>query len=209
MVAAVNPDMFVGAVVDRIQNALYQRVHGFKRRQLVVLTKAVVLYARHQKNIRRSIVVLVCIGLLSRLRQMIKLTTSQRKLTDAKSGGPRQKAQLDRQFFENMQRLVGIAIPGLLSKEFGMLVAHTVLLVFRTFLSVVVATLDGQIVSSLVRLRGREFLVGIAKWMGMAVPATLTNSLLGYVQTMLAIRFRQNLTEHVHAKYLANNTYYA
>ncbi|KAJ2837698.1 ATP-binding cassette long-chain fatty acid transporter pxa2, partial [Coemansia erecta] len=208
MVAAVNTDMFVGAVVDRIQNALYQRVHGFKRRQLVVLTKAVMLYARHQKNIRRSIVVLVCIGLISRLRQMIKLTTSERKPKDVKSGS-RQKAQLDRQFFENMRRLVGIAIPGLLSKEFGMLVAHTVLLIFRTFLSVVVATLDGQIVSSLVRLQGREFLVGIAKWMGMAVPATLTNSLLGYVQTMLAIRFRQNLTEHVHAKYLANNTYYA
>ncbi|KAJ2245479.1 ATP-binding cassette long-chain fatty acid transporter pxa2, partial [Coemansia sp. RSA 454] len=179
MVAAVNTDMFVGAVVDRIQNALYQRVHGFKRRQLVVLTKAVVLYARHQKNIRRSIVVLVCIGLISRLRQMIKLTTSERKPKDVKSGS-RQKAQLDRQFFENMRRLVGIAIPGLLSKEFGMLVAHTVLLIFRTFLSVVVATLDGQIVSSLVRLQGREFLVGIAKWMGMAVPATLTNSLLGY-----------------------------
>ncbi|KAJ2828887.1 ATP-binding cassette long-chain fatty acid transporter pxa2, partial [Coemansia erecta] len=181
MVAAVNTDLFVGAVADRIQNALYQPVHNFKRRQLVVLTKAVMLYARHQKNIRRSIVALVCIGLIDRLRRMVKLTTSERRLardTDAKNGGTRRGAQLDRQFLENMRRLVGIAIPGLLSREFGMLAAHTVLLVFRTFLSVVVAALDGQIVSSLVRLRGREFLVGIAKWMGMAVPATLTNSLL-------------------------------
>ncbi|KAJ2676918.1 ATP-binding cassette long-chain fatty acid transporter pxa2 [Coemansia sp. RSA 1085] len=210
MIAKANPDMFVGAVVDRVQDALYKHVHNFKQRQLVILTKAVVVYARHQKTVQRSIVVLVCIGLIDRLRRMIKLATSERQpVKDPQGHHIRKGAQLNKQFFENMQRLVAIAIPGLLSKEFGMLVAHTTLLVFRTILSVVVAALDGQIVSSLVRLRGREFLTGIAKWMAMAVPATLTNSLLGYVQTMLAIRFRQNLTEHVHAKYLSNNTYYA
>ncbi|KAJ2455483.1 ATP-binding cassette long-chain fatty acid transporter pxa2 [Coemansia sp. RSA 2336] len=210
MVATANPDMFVGAVVDRVQDALYKHVHNFKQRQLVILTKAVVVYARHQKTVQRSIVVLVCIGLIDRLRRMIKLATSERQpAKDPQGHHIRKSAQLNKQFFENMRRLVAIAIPGLLSKEFGMLVAHTTLLVFRTFLSVVVAALDGQIVSSLVRLRGREFITGIAKWMAMAVPATLTNSLLGYVQTMLAIRFRQNLTEHVHAKYLSNNTYYA
>ncbi|KAJ2850211.1 ATP-binding cassette long-chain fatty acid transporter pxa2 [Coemansia brasiliensis] len=210
MVATANPDMFVGAVVDRVQDVLYKHVHNFKQRQLVILTKAVVVYARHQKTVQRSIVVLVCIGLIDRLRRMIKLATSERQQAkDSNGHSIRKSAQLNKQFFENMRRLVAIAIPGLLSKEFGMLVAHTTLLVFRTFLSVVVAALDGQIVSSLVRLRGREFLTGIAKWMAMAVPATLTNSLLGYVQTMLAIRFRQNLTEHVHSKYLSNNTYYA
>ncbi|ORX68339.1 hypothetical protein DL89DRAFT_268846 [Linderina pennispora] len=108
-----------------------------------------------------------------------------------------------------MKRLVAIVIPGLATREFAMLMTHSCLLVFRTFLSVVVAALDGQIVSSLVRLNGREFLMGIVRWMAIAVPATLTNSLLNYLQTMLAIRFRQNLTEHVHAKYLSRNTYYA
>ncbi|KAJ1834613.1 ATP-binding cassette long-chain fatty acid transporter pxa2 [Coemansia sp. RSA 2711] len=210
MVAAVNADLFVGAVVDRIQDVLYKRVHNFKRQQLAVLTRAVVLYARHQKVVQRSIIALVCVGLIDRLRRVVKLAKSKRQPNkDANDTGPRRGAQLDKQFFENMRRLMAIVIPGLLSKEFGMLVAHTVLLVVRTFLSVAVAALDGQIVSSLVRLRGREFLLGIAKWMGMAVPATLTNSLLGYVQTTLAIRFRQNLTEHVHTKYLANNTYYS
>ncbi|KAJ2552466.1 ATP-binding cassette long-chain fatty acid transporter pxa2 [Coemansia sp. RSA 1933] len=108
-----------------------------------------------------------------------------------------------------MKRLVPIVIPGLFTKEAAMLATHTVLLVVRTFLSVAVASLDGRIVSSLVRLRGREFLQGIAKWMAMAVPATLTNSLLTYLQSVLAIQFRQNLTEHVHGKYLKNNTYYS
>ncbi|KAI9504004.1 ATP-binding cassette long-chain fatty acid transporter pxa2 [Coemansia spiralis] len=215
MVAALNDDLFVGAVSNKIHDVLYRQVHEFKKKQLVMLTKAVLLYAKHQRTIQRSIVVVVCAVLVERLRKIIKLMTAEHNTstnaTDANraSNKPRRGAQLDKQFFDNMRRLIAIVIPGLFTKEAGMLAAHTVLLVFRTFLSVVVATLDGQIVSSLVRLRGHEFLLGIGKWMAMAVPATLTNSLLTYLQTMLAVRFRQNLTEHVHSKYLSNNTFYS
>lgn len=38
--------------------------------------------------------------------------------------------------------------------------------------------MDGQLVSSLVRGRGRDFLVGIVWWMVIAVPATFTNSMV-------------------------------
>lgn len=220
MVAALNPDMFVGVVSDKIQSALYRHVHDLKRKQLKMLTSIVVTYAKHQTAIRRSIAGLVVLGLCERLYRVSKLLRSDRAKTattpNTSDGGKHKKrgsggggAQLDKQFFANLKRLVAIVIPGALSREAGMLYVHTILLIFRTFLSIVVANLDGQIVSSLVRLRGREFLLGIVKWMGMAVPATLTNSLLTYLQTTLAIRFRQNLTEHVHKMYLANNTYYA
>ncbi|KAJ1735738.1 ATP-binding cassette long-chain fatty acid transporter pxa2 [Coemansia biformis] len=213
MVAAVNANLLVGVVVDRMQDVMYRRVRSFKRGQLALVLRVVALYARHQRAVQRSIVALVCFGLAERLYRLVRLATAVRRSvagdTGKAGGGTRRKAQLDRRFFENMRRLVAIVIPGLFSKEAGMLAVHTVLLVFRTFLSVAVAALDGQIVSALVRLRGREFVGGIGKWMAMAVPATVTNSLLTYVQTMLAIRFRQNLTEHVHAQYLANNTYYA
>ncbi|KAJ2692982.1 ATP-binding cassette long-chain fatty acid transporter pxa2 [Coemansia sp. IMI 209128] len=212
MVAAVNHDLLFGAATDKIHSALYKHVLNLKHKHLAVLAKVAVLYVKHQKTVKRSIVALIFLGIIERIHKIVRLMTAERKLAASSGGGKertRRGAQLDKQFFENMKQLIAIAIPGLFSKETGILVAHTVLLVFRTFLSVVVASLDGQIVSSLVRLQGREFLTGIAKWMAMAVPATLTNSLLNYVQTMLAIRFRQNLTEHVHRMYLANNTYYA
>ncbi|KAJ2812879.1 ATP-binding cassette long-chain fatty acid transporter pxa2, partial [Coemansia furcata] len=209
MVAAVNPDLLVGAAADKIHSALYNHVLNLQHKQLAVLAKALVFYAKHQKTVKRSIVALIFLGVVERIHKVVRLMTAERKSVATGKERTRRSAQLDKQFFENMKQLIAIAIPGLVSKEAGMLVAHTALLVFRTFLSVVVASLDGQIVSSLVRLQGREFLTGIAKWMTMAVPATLTNSLLNYVQTMLAIRFRQNLTEHVHKMYLANNTYYA
>ncbi|KAJ2075036.1 ATP-binding cassette long-chain fatty acid transporter pxa2 [Coemansia sp. S100] len=213
MAAAVNHDLLVGAATDKIHSALYKHVLNLKHKQLATLAKLVVFYAKHQKTVKRSIVALIFLGIIERIHKVVRLMTAERKsvatVSDNGKGRTRRGAQLDKQFFDNMKQLIGIAIPGLFSKEAGMLVTHTVLLVFRTFLSVVVASLDGEIVSSLVRLKGREFLTGIAKWMAMAVPATLTNSLLNYLQTMLAIRFRQNLTEHVHKMYLANNTYYA
>ncbi|KAJ2336338.1 ATP-binding cassette long-chain fatty acid transporter pxa2 [Coemansia sp. RSA 2681] len=213
MAAAVNRDLLVGAATNRIHGALYKLVLNLKHTQLAVLAKVAVYYVKHQKTVKRSVLVLILLGLIERIHKVVRLMTSERKVAKVGSGGrkesTRKGAQLDKQFFENMKKLVAIVIPGLFTKEAGMLFTHTVLLVFRSFLSVVVATLDGQIVSSLVRLQGREFLAGIAKWMAMAVPATMTNSLLNYVQTMLAIRFRQNLTEYVHKMYLANNTYYA
>ncbi|KAJ2842882.1 ATP-binding cassette long-chain fatty acid transporter pxa2, partial [Coemansia erecta] len=215
MVAALNGDLFVGAFTKRVQNALFKQVHGFKQRQLVALTRLVFFYAKYQKHIKRSIVLLICAALIERLHKMGRLMTSPRVSANAGAANEPDKqarrggAQLDKQFFDNLRRLVAIAIPRAVCRESAMLAAHTLLLVFRTFLSVAVAALDGQIVSALVRLRGREFLWGIVRWMGMAVPATLTNSLLTYLQAALAIRFRQNLTEHVHKKYLHGNTYYA
>ncbi|KAJ2000886.1 ATP-binding cassette long-chain fatty acid transporter pxa2 [Coemansia thaxteri] len=214
MVAAVNQDLLAGAVTDRIQSMLYEYVRSLKRKQLTVLNRIMLFYAQNRQVVRRSIVALICAGVVERLYKVFRLMTTERKLVqqsmaNSGKGSKQRSAQIDKQFFDNLKQLVAIAIPGLLTKEAGMLAIHTVLLVFRSFLSVAVATLDGQIVSSLVRLRGREFMTGIAKWMAMAVPATATNSLLNYVQTMLAIRFRQNLTEHAHKMYLANNTYYA
>ncbi|KAJ2084299.1 ATP-binding cassette long-chain fatty acid transporter pxa2 [Coemansia sp. RSA 988] len=203
MVAAANTGLFVGAVVDRMQDALFTHVHNAKRRQLALLTKTVATYARHRKVVQRSVVVLACAVLAGRLYRMT------RRSHDKAKTGQRRGAQLDAQFVANMRRLAAIAVPGVLTREAAMLATHTMLLVVRTLLSVAVATLDGQIVSALVRLHRREFVTGIVRWMAMAVPATLTNSLLEYLQTMLGLRFRQNLTEHVHAKYLANKTYYA
>ena len=59
-----------------------------------------------------------------------------------------------------------------------LLISHSIFLVVRTLISLKVAAMDGALVSSLVRGRGRDFLVGIVKWMLIAVPATFTNSMV-------------------------------
>jgi len=55
----------------------------------------------------------------------------------------------------------------------------------RTLLSLYVASLDGSIVSALVRAQPRQFVLRILTWMAVAVPATYTNSMLTYLQSKL------------------------
>ena len=86
--------------------------------------------------------------------------------------------ELNREFFKNLFRLLRICIPGWRSKEFRLLISHSIFLVVRTLISLKVAAMDGALVSSLVRGKGKDFLIGIVWWMVIAVPATFTNSMV-------------------------------
>lgn len=69
-------------------------------------------------------------------------------------------------------------IPGVKSREFWLLLTHSGFLMFRTFLSVYIASLDGQIVGHLVNKNGQKFTQGIIWWMTIAIPATYTNAMV-------------------------------
>lgn len=90
----------------------------------------------------------------------------------------RKKVELNREFFKSLLRLLRICIPGWKSKELRLIISHSIFLVLRTMISLYVAKLDGELVSSLVRGKGKEFLTGLVWWMCVAVPATFTNSMV-------------------------------
>lgn len=92
----------------------------------------------------------------------------------------RKRVGLNREFLRNLLRLLKVVIPGWKSKELRLLISHSIFLVLRTLLSLYVAELDGKLVSSLVRGKGREFLLALAWWMTVAVPATFTNSMVSF-----------------------------
>lgn len=58
---------------------------------------------------------------------------------------------------------MSIMIPRWSSKEAGLLLSHGVFLMLRTYLSLVVARLDGELVRDLVAGHGKAFLWGILK----------------------------------------------
>ncbi|KAJ2726039.1 ATP-binding cassette long-chain fatty acid transporter pxa1 [Coemansia sp. Benny D115] len=117
--------------------------------------------------------------------------------------------KLDRVFLQQLRALRRIIIPSMLSKEMGIVALHTVFLVLRTWLSVVVAELDGKIVKHLVRGQGRRFLAGLLSWFAIAIPATYTNSMIRFLESKLALAFRTRLTHYVHDLYLSDSlTYY-
>ena len=73
------------------------------------------------------------------------------------------KPGLNLAFLHQFLSLMSIMIPRWTSKEAGLLVSHGVFLMLRTYLSLVVARLDGEIVRDLVAGNGKLFLWGIAK----------------------------------------------
>ncbi|KMU77422.1 ATP-binding cassette [Coccidioides immitis RMSCC 3703] len=181
-------------------------------------------YLKHRKTISRGVYLTLFLALIKRVHNAISEQKASQRQAEIRerpstrsydrdaSGGtegvPRKKIGLNREFLRNLARLLRIVIPGWKSKEFRLLLSHSVFLVLRTLLSLYVAELDGKLVSSLVRGKGREFLLGLVWWMTVAVPATFTNSMLSYHQCQLALQYRKRLTEYVQNEYLTNMTFY-
>ncbi|ORZ20358.1 ABC transporter transmembrane region 2-domain-containing protein [Absidia repens] len=180
------------------------------RSLLPLISQTVKSYTRYRVSIRRSLFILFLLrGLLSIYQSLNKFKKEQLKPVSKKATDPKKKkVDVDAAFFRQIQRLLAIVMPGIRSKEFGMLVVHSGFLVFRTILSVYIASLDGRIVSALVQGKMKDFVLGIVWWLTVAFPATYTNSMLTYMQSKLAIQFRTRLTTYIHEKYLTDMTFY-
>lgn len=84
-------------------------------------------------------------------------------LADGTVPAAQTKPGLNLAFLHQFLSLMSIMIPRWSSKEAGLLVSHAVFLMLRTYLSLVVARLDGEIVRDLVHGNGRKFAWGIVK----------------------------------------------
>lgn len=124
-------------------------------------------------------------------------------------GGKPTMSISDPVFHARLKRLLRIVVPGIRSREAGMLALHTCFLLARTALSLYVADLDGRyvaggmcsvarlvadnvprIVSSLVTAQPRLFMMNLARWCAIAIPATYTNSMIAYLQSELGLAYR-------------------
>ena len=79
---------------------------------------------------------------------------------------PNTKPGLNVAFVHQFLSLLSIMIPHWNSKESGLLLSQGIFLLLRTYLSLIVTRLDGEIVRDLVAGNGRAFLWGILKWCG-------------------------------------------
>ncbi|CCH46637.1 Lipid A export ATP-binding/permease protein msbA [Wickerhamomyces ciferrii] len=95
-----------------------------------------------------------------------------------------------------------ILIPKVNDKNSIFLITQFFFLILRTWLSLLIAKLDGQIVKDIIGGKFRKFLRDLAYWFLMAVPASYTNSAIKYLVKKLSVNFRTNLTRYVHDMYL-------
>ena len=186
-----------------------------------IISQLTNLYLAYRTRISRTVYITLAFALLNRLRSAISeqkaasIRITQARLqragtsTAEASATARKRVELNSEFFRNLSRLLKIVIPGWKSKELRLVISHSFFLIIRTLISVYVAELDGKIVSSLVRGKGRQFFKNIAWWMSVAVPATFTNSMLSWHQCKLALQYRTRLTTYLHERYLSNMTFYS
>ncbi|KAJ2894556.1 peroxisomal half ABC transporter [Zalerion maritima] len=118
------------------------------------------------------------------------------------------KPGLNLAFLHQFLSLMSIMIPRWSSKEAGLLVSHGAFLMLRTYLSLVVARLDGEIVRDLVAGNGKLFLLGILKWCGLGGFASYTNAMIKFLESKVSIAFRTRLTRYIHDLYLNDNLNY-
>ncbi|KAL6267314.1 hypothetical protein P5V15_000389 [Pogonomyrmex californicus] len=126
------------------------------------------------------------------------------------NGGKKQRLSvgLDRDFFRQLMMLLKIMVPGWRTREMGLLACATLTLLARTFLSVYVAELEGQIVKRIVLRDVRGFGLMLGRWFAIALPATFVNSAIRYLEGRLALSFRERLVKHAYKMYLSQQTYY-
>jgi ATP-binding cassette, subfamily D (ALD), peroxisomal long-chain fatty acid import protein len=152
-----------------------------------LLSELTSTYLKHRTKISRAVYLTLFIALIHRIHNAISeqkaATCRQAEIRSRPSigdvdSGRNKRVEINRDFFRSLFRLLKIVIPGVRSKELRLLISHSIFLVLRTMLSLYVAELDGKVVSSLVKGKGREFLLGLVWWMMVAVPATFTNSMV-------------------------------
>ncbi|KAF2803494.1 ATP-binding cassette protein [Mytilinidion resinicola] len=184
-----------------------------------VVNELTARYLQHRTRISRAVYLTLFVALINRIRSAISeqkaASLRQAEARKRPGTGPaegeatsRKKVELNREFFKNLLRLLKIVIPGWRSKELRLLISHSIFLVLRTLISLYVAELDGRLVSSLVRGKGKDFLTGLVWWMVVAIPATFTNSMLSYHQCKLSLQYRSRLTNYIHNRYLSHMTFY-
>ena len=121
---------------------------------------------------------------------------------------PNVKPGLNVAFLHQFMAIMQIAIPRLGSKESGLLTTHAFFLLLRTYLSLVVARMDGELVRDLIAGKGKDFLVGLAKWLSVGVIGSYTNSMIKFLQAKISIAFRTRLTRYIHDLYLGSHMAY-
>lgn len=124
------------------------------------------------------------------------------------SGQHKASPGVDADFFRQILDLSKILFPSLVSEELALLSLHSVALISRTFLSIYVASLDGQIVKTIVEKKARRFIIQLMKWLLIAIPATFVNSAIRYLECKLALAFRTRLVNHAYRTYFTDQTYY-
>lgn len=113
------------------------------------------------------------------------------------------------QFLEKLSIIWNtVLIPNLFHKNSYLLLVQILFLIARTWLSLLVTKLDGQITKDLMSFNLKYFLRDIIYWFLFAVPASYINAGIKYLTKRLSLNFRTNLVRYSHDLYMDSKLVY-
>lgn len=118
------------------------------------------------------------------------------------------QGNVDAVFFEKIKRLCNTVVPQANCKETKYLVILSLLLILRTYMSIWLAEVNGKIVKAIVDRNFKKFMIKILNLLLFAIPSSGVNSALDYFNKLLAVSFRERITEKFHDDYLQRMFYY-
>lgn len=104
--------------------------------------------------------------------------------------------------------LLRICFTSWTSHESFLLYGLILVLLLRSVLSVFVAEVDGQLVKQVINRDRRQIVLGVLMWIGVAIPSSLINSVIKYLQSRLSLAMRAKLTEFTRKKFFDHKTYF-
>ncbi|CAL4107241.1 unnamed protein product, partial [Meganyctiphanes norvegica] len=159
----------------------------------VIYPKLTLIYKYQQKSNQKN----------KQEQEIKQASENQQKRTNGKSS-----PAVNKEFFDQLKKLLKILIPSCTSKPALILYVHTITLIIRTFLSIQVATMEGRIVKYIVQKDVVKFALMMTSWISFAIPATFVNSMIRYLESHLALSFRTRLVRYSYDLYMKNQTYY-
>ena len=113
------------------------------------------------------------------------------------------------QFFEKLTIIWNlILVPQFFNKNATLLLSHVIFLFARTWLTLLVTKLDGQITKDLMSFNIKYFMRDMVYWFLFAVPASYINASIHYLTRRISLNFRTNLVRYCHDLYMDSKLVY-
>ena len=108
----------------------------------------------------------------------------------------------------NFLQLLNISFPSFFSLLTGEMLMMLFTLIARTFLSIKIASVNGQLVQSIITRNLKSFVLIIIKMCVIAIPASFLNSFIQYLKKSISFNVRENLTSYYQNRYIADLRFY-
>ncbi|CAC5401138.1 ABCD3 [Mytilus coruscus] len=142
------------------------------------------------------------------LKRKTRAEEPEIKVVIHETGGKKERAAVDLDFFKRLWSLLKILIPGWVTKEAFYMTLVAASLIARTYADVWMIQNGTSIESAIIGRDMSLFKVHLYKFIYAMPLISVVNNMLKYGLNELKLRFRTNLSQHLYDKYLRGFTYY-